>query len=329
MLLRLRRVLVAFASHHPHIGYCQSLNFLAGYLLLFFSEEDAFWLMVATVNVLLPSDYFTDSMLGLHTDLNVLALLISTHLPRLHAHLTSLHVDIRPISFPWFLSTFIKTLPIESTLRVWDSFVVEGAKVLFRTALALLSLHEERICRLSNFGQLYSCISSIGMQQFDCERLMEEGFAMRGISRKTIERIRKRERRRMEKELQDTKRKQSERAATVTAAAAAAAAAAGAGGALAAGEGAAASMKGQDGVDSLVKPSSSDEEEVQWTEDEEDELESGFKRKSRGALGKEEQQSSMSSSSGRSTSSSSRHQQPPAAQSLSTPEPSVGVAAHS
>ena len=303
MLLRLRRVLVAFATHHPHIGYCQSLNFLAGYLLLFFVEEDAFWLMTAVVNSLLPSDYFTDSMLGLHTDLNVLALLISTHLPRLHAHLTSLNVDIRPISFPWFLSVFVKTLPIESTLRVWDSFVVEGSKVLFRTALAILSINEQRICRLTNFGQLYSLISVMGAVEFDCERLMEEGFAMRGISRKTIERLRRKERKRMERDLQETKRKQSERAAQVAAAAAAAG-----------GKG----MEVSEGAEARVRvPVSSDEEEVHWTEDEEDEMENSFKRRSRSGLGKEEEQGGSSSS--------SRHQQP-TAQTLPTAEPVVSVA---
>ena len=187
-------------AHPVFVGNCQSLNFLAGFLLLFFSEEDAFWLMTAVVNASLPADYFTHSMLGLHTDLNVLALLISTHLPRLHQHLRALHVDIRPIAFPWFLSLYIKTLPIESCLRVWDSFVLEGSKLLFRIALGLLSLHEERLVRVAEFGRLYSLISVLGAAQFDCERLMQEGFSMRGVSRRTVERLRRRERRAMERE---------------------------------------------------------------------------------------------------------------------------------
>ena len=201
MLLRLRRVLCAFATHCPHIGYCQSLNFLAGFLLLFFDEESAFWLMTTVVNVVLPPDYFTDSMIGLHTDLNVLNSLLSTHLPRLHAHLQAMRVDIRPIAFPWFLSLFIKTLPIESVLRVWDCLVCEGSKLLFRTALGLLSIHEDRIVRVADFGRLYSLISGMGTGQFDCERLMEESLGMRGISRRLLERMRRKERRKMEKEM--------------------------------------------------------------------------------------------------------------------------------
>ena len=201
MLTRLRRVLCAFATHCPHIGYCQSLNFLAGFLLLFFDEESAFWLMTTVVTVVLPPDYFTDSMIGLHTDLTVLNTLLSTHLPRLHSHLQAMRVDIRPIAFPWFLSLFIKTLPIESALRVWDCLLCEGSKILFRTALGLLSLHEERIVRTCDFGRLYSLISQMGGGQYDCERLMDESLGMRGISRRLLERMRRKERRKMEAEV--------------------------------------------------------------------------------------------------------------------------------
>ncbi|RYY83888.1 hypothetical protein EON63_10300 [archaeon] len=50
----LRRVLQAFALHNPDIGYCQSLNFVAGMMLLFLSEDEAFWLLVTVVEKLLP-----------------------------------------------------------------------------------------------------------------------------------------------------------------------------------------------------------------------------------------------------------------------------------
>ena len=318
MVSRLRRVLVAFAAHNPHIGYCQSLNFLAGYLLLFFGEEDAFWLMVTLVNTRLPPEYFTDSMMGLHVDLNVLNAVIRTHLPRLHAHLSGLSVDIRPISFPWFLSVFIKTLPIESTLRVWDSFVLEGSKVLFRTALALLSLNEERICRVTNFGQLYSLISVMGATEFDCDRLMEEGFTMRGISKTTIDRMRKKERKIMMKELEETKKKQEARAsANAAAAAAAAAVASGTGGGVR-GEGGGGGAGGGASRKGVAGPSASDEDEGNWTEDEEDELENSFSRRSR---------SSTSPAKGdlRVGPPQAGHQQPPTEVLSTTVEPPDGV----
>lgn len=61
----LRNVLQCFAMHNTDIGYCQSLNFLSGMMLLFMNEEDAFWLLVTIVEKLLPKDYYTKSMIGI------------------------------------------------------------------------------------------------------------------------------------------------------------------------------------------------------------------------------------------------------------------------
>ncbi len=55
----LRRILQAFALHNPEVGYCQSLNFVAGMMIIFMDECDAFWLLVTVVEKLLPCDYYT------------------------------------------------------------------------------------------------------------------------------------------------------------------------------------------------------------------------------------------------------------------------------
>jgi hypothetical protein len=78
----LRRVLQAFALHNPVIGYCQSLNFLTGMMLIFMQEEDAFWLLIAVVERLLPEDYFTKNMVGTYVDQHVLGHIIKKCLPR-------------------------------------------------------------------------------------------------------------------------------------------------------------------------------------------------------------------------------------------------------
>ena len=55
----LRRVLQAFAIHNPSIGYCQSLNFLAGLLLLFLDEDEekAFVMLNIITNEHLPGTH--------------------------------------------------------------------------------------------------------------------------------------------------------------------------------------------------------------------------------------------------------------------------------
>lgn len=43
----LRNVLRAFACHDPRVGYCQGMAFVAGLLITYMSEEDAFFMLVA------------------------------------------------------------------------------------------------------------------------------------------------------------------------------------------------------------------------------------------------------------------------------------------
>lgn len=54
----LRRVLRAYALHNPAIGYCQGLNFIAGFLLLIFEhEENVFYLLGKTDTI--ESEYIS------------------------------------------------------------------------------------------------------------------------------------------------------------------------------------------------------------------------------------------------------------------------------
>lgn len=85
----LRRVLLAYSVRNPGIGYCQSMNFIAGtpcgaaditpaarltafslsivgtaLLLMYLDEEQAFWVLAALIEDILPADYYAPSLIG-------------------------------------------------------------------------------------------------------------------------------------------------------------------------------------------------------------------------------------------------------------------------
>ena len=99
---------------NPSVGYCQGMNLVASTLLLVYgNEEEAFWVLSAIIERLLPGDFFSPSLLVSRACPMVLSDYVQELMPKLHAHLVELSVDLPAICFSWFLSLFTDCLPVE------------------------------------------------------------------------------------------------------------------------------------------------------------------------------------------------------------------------
>ncbi|XP_078258726.1 TBC1 domain family member 8 [Rhinoraja longicauda] len=154
----LRRVLTAYAYRNPKIGYCQSMNILTSVLLLYAKEEEAFWLLVAVCERMLP-DYFNRRVIGAQVDQAVFEELIKDHLPELAEHVTALS-GLASISLSWFLTLFLSIIPLDSSLNVVDCFFYDGIKVIFQVGLAILDANTQQLCRCEDDGQALLILSS-------------------------------------------------------------------------------------------------------------------------------------------------------------------------
>uniref|UniRef100_A0A673A3H7 TBC1 domain family member 8B n=1 Tax=Sphaeramia orbicularis TaxID=375764 RepID=A0A673A3H7_9TELE len=139
----LRRVLTAYAYRNPKIGYCQAMNILTSVLLLYAKEEEAFWLLVAVCERMLP-DYFNRRIIGALVDQAVFEDLIRENLPQLVEHMTDLSF-FSSVSLSWFLTLFISVLPIESAVNVVDCFFYDGIKAILQLGLAVLDYNMEAL----------------------------------------------------------------------------------------------------------------------------------------------------------------------------------------
>jgi hypothetical protein len=90
------------------------MNLITSTLLLVHAdEEEAFWMLAAIVERILPEHFFSPSLLPSRACPLVLLDYVQEFTPKLHAHLTSLGVDLAAICFSWFLSLFTDCLPVE------------------------------------------------------------------------------------------------------------------------------------------------------------------------------------------------------------------------
>ncbi|XP_052573128.1 TBC1 domain family member 2A isoform X1 [Peromyscus californicus insignis] len=200
---RLRRVLLAFSWQNPTIGYCQGLNRLAAIALLVLEdEESAFWCLVAIVETILPAEYYSKTLTASQVDQRVLQDLLSEKLPRLTAHLGQHHIDLSLITFNWFLVVFADSLISDILLRVWDAFLYEGTKVVFRYALAVFKYNEEEILRLQDSLEIYQYLRFFTKTICDSRKLMSIAFNdMNPFPMKQLQQLRAAHRERLEAEL--------------------------------------------------------------------------------------------------------------------------------
>ncbi|XP_058150582.1 TBC1 domain family member 2B isoform X2 [Dasypus novemcinctus] len=173
---KLRNVLLAFSWRNPDIGYCQGLNRLVAVALLYLEQEDAFWCLVTIVEVFMPRDYYTKTLLGSQVDQRVFRDLLSEKLPRLHAHFEQYKVDYTLITFNWFLVVFVDSVVSDILFKIWDSFLYEGPKVIFRFALALFKYKEEDILKLQDSMSIFKYLRYFTRTILDARKLISISF---------------------------------------------------------------------------------------------------------------------------------------------------------
>ncbi|KAJ3004717.1 hypothetical protein NUW54_g4683 [Trametes sanguinea] len=171
---KLRRVLMAYSRRNPAVGYCQGMNLITSTLLLVHAdEEEAFWVLAAIIERILPEEFFSPSLLSSRACPLVLLDYVKDLMPKLSAHLSELGVDLAAICFSWFLSLFTDCLPVETLFRVWDVFMVDGVDVLFRVAFAILRINEQELMRCSSIPAVYVALESLPNRMWEADKLLQ------------------------------------------------------------------------------------------------------------------------------------------------------------
>ncbi|TID21768.1 Rab GTPase activator [Venturia nashicola] len=158
---KLEDILTAYAQHNPTIGYSQGLNIISANLLLMLpSAEDAFWLLVAVIENILPFEYYHHdgniSGQSLDIDGKVLTSYVVDHLgAALHKHLHIHGVDLSMFTPGWFISAFAACLSGEPLYRIWDVlFGFCDGRYMFCFALALLKINRRGLLKCESAEEL-------------------------------------------------------------------------------------------------------------------------------------------------------------------------------
>lgn len=179
---RLRRVLTAYSWVDADVGYCQAMNIVVAALLIYMSESQAFFLLSALCDRLVPG-YYSTTMYGTLLDQKVFESLVERTMPILWEHLVKSDVQLSVVSLPWFLSLYINSMPLIFAFRVLDVFFVEGPKVLFQVGLAILRINGEELLDAADDGAFISVLKSYFARLDESAHPKSENPKLRAVTR--------------------------------------------------------------------------------------------------------------------------------------------------
>ncbi|ETO04511.1 TBC domain-containing protein, partial [Reticulomyxa filosa] len=148
----------AFSLHRENIGYCQGMQSIAALMLMYMTEEETFWVLVSLAD---DPTYAMDLlwqplMPGIPLRFYQLERLVRMKMPKLAKHMEAEGAN-HPATYQatqWFVTGFLATsMGFECLMRVWDIYLSEGLKTLFRFGLGLLKYYEIQLLK-SDFEEM-------------------------------------------------------------------------------------------------------------------------------------------------------------------------------
>ncbi|XP_023941210.1 USP6 N-terminal-like protein isoform X2 [Bicyclus anynana] len=153
-------VLCAYSMYNSEVGYCQGMSGLAGVLLMYMDEEDAFWALA----ILLSDKKY--AMHGLYIEgfpkltrfLEHHDKILTKFMPKLKHHFDKFGLDAILYSLKWFFVCFVERVPFSLCLRVWDIYLLDGERVITAMAYTILKLHKKAIMKLNDMDLIVNFI---------------------------------------------------------------------------------------------------------------------------------------------------------------------------
>ena len=153
----LYNVLKAFWNIDDEIGYCQGMNYIAGFLLINtdFNEKNAFFLLISILsntfikrkkNIYSLRGLFIEEFPLLYFYIFIFDDLLNIHIPKLRKHLLDNDITNDVWIIKWFQTAFTVILPINWCKKLWDNIFSTDFFFIIKFSISLcLSLSKDII----------------------------------------------------------------------------------------------------------------------------------------------------------------------------------------
>jgi hypothetical protein len=177
-------VLRAYSKFNEATGYVQGMGFLAAIMLTYMDEESTFWMIHSLMIKYSLKGYYLKNFPDLFKSFFKLLRLMKKHIPKIYERFKKYGLCPSMYATQWFISLFSVNFKFETLVRIFDVFLLEGDKILYRFALAVLKLNEKKILKTNNFEDLMGMVKGF-YDELEVETLMKCAFSF-SISRKQL-----------------------------------------------------------------------------------------------------------------------------------------------
>jgi len=154
-------VLGAYVCYRPDLGYVQGMSFIAAILLLNLEEAQAFIVFANLVNRPCLSAFYRLDTSAMGQYYTAFSCLLSLHLPKLAKHFAKLGLRPELYMLDWVMTLFSKAAPLDLTCRIWDLLIRDGESFLFKAALGILAMFQDKLMMEQDFILLAQFLSRL------------------------------------------------------------------------------------------------------------------------------------------------------------------------
>ena len=169
-IIMLKNILTALGFVRPEIGYCQGMNFIAGALVnLINNEEKCFWIFLTFIDNIQLNLLYLKNMPDFLIRVYQLKNFIEFYFPKLFNHLRRNQINIDLFFSKWLLTIFSNYFPFEVLYHVWDVFIIDKWKSLFKFCMIILYYMKEDMMEmdLNKFSQYFKSNEVVTSFSFD------------------------------------------------------------------------------------------------------------------------------------------------------------------
>jgi len=186
---QLYKVLVNYSKYNKEVGYVQGMGFIAALMLTYMDEERSFFMIHALMKKRELESLYLPGFPELNKKIYVLLNLQKRFIPKIYSVFRKF--DVIPYSYAseWFLCLFSRNLRFNALVRIFDTFILEGYKVIYRFSLAFLKSKEQKLIECTGLDVLFKILKEC-FENVDIDELFKIAFGFH-LSKKEIENLEK------------------------------------------------------------------------------------------------------------------------------------------